>query len=592
MPTRATEAFAFPQQTSHPSLLFVGKSRIPRSSMLEVPSRSHTFGYSSSLRVSAEDVDNLEETTAEVDVELLLYTVNQLKGDVSEASERTALAEETVMSLQQRVEEAQAELEAKELEIKESSDFWSMEKAKLMAKVAEFTGLLQNKDTELDRLNQANPELVALQEALQKEVQDLKMALVEAERTLQEEREAATEMQERLFKAEDNLEFEQNRFQKEKKELADRIQEEKTKLGNVKAQFQKEQTQFEQERAELKKKVQEEIARLTDVKGQLEQEQKRFTDTKNELEQTIADQTNQLQETQKELKSERNRFAEGRAELERKVTEEKAKLSKTEQELKSERNRFKREKDDLVMRIGFEKQKLSKLEQDLENEQTRFLNEKTAMNTRLQEETQRLEEVEAELESETLRFTEEKDELEETIEEGNRVRTLKARQMSERFKQIRAEMTSLLVQAKKDARSDERRLKEKYEGKIAERNSAVAQLEGDLVAASVAMEESKSKLQMVMAEKQLALQEQVQMEKRFIAKIAKSNQQILTLTGTVSNLKTEISVRDEKIEQYETSFRQLFGLSAKLAKQRLRKRGARVVQKLARQKKDNDDDSV
>lgn len=515
---------------------------------------------------------DIKELSEAVDVgELSDAIVSKLKGDASKALDRALAAEQRVDTLQKQVNKAESELREKESLLKEGTDFWAQERAKLAARIAEFTNQLQKKDVEFeDTKSQLQAEALERRSVLEEEIEELKQSLKVAKENLKTERETAEEIKSRLFNAEDQLEFEQMRFQKEKAQLGEQITEEKSKLEQAATKFSNEQRRFEADQEELQKSLEEEKEKLKMVESQLQIAQENFSQEKVELEKTIEKRTSRLEGTQAQLKAEQKAYLEEKREFNLSLELEKSKLIKTKNELALEQKRFEDEKNDLETTIILKGGKIEDLENLIERERDSFFQEKAELEFKIEEERARLEEVEAELESETFRFADEKRVLEEKIADGERIRKLKLVQWSDRYDAIRKEMNALLGGTRRDARKEKRRLQDKYEKKLAERNDAITSLQEELNQANVQSESLNGRLLDMTRQKVKVLEESRAMEKRYMASVAERNAIIDALKTDVAELQNDVFERDRKVARYEGSFREQAKLSAKLAGKRIR----------------------
>ena len=219
-----------------------------------------------------------------------LEVFQQLQSQVNEATTETIQADGRVLELERQMQDVQAEIEEKQRLLKEGDNAWATEKITFAVKVADLTNKLQGKEEDVkerrEALQKANQERQA---ELEEELQELKATFVNVQKSLQEERKNAEGVREKLFKAEDNLEFEQMRFQKETKDLSERIQQEMSNLAKVENQFVEEQVRYKKERQKLEDRIKEESTRLLRAKSQLERDSKKFNEDQQELDEKLQD---------------------------------------------------------------------------------------------------------------------------------------------------------------------------------------------------------------------------------------------------------------------------------------------------------------
>jgi chromosome segregation ATPase len=281
-------------------------------------------------------------------------------------------------------------------------------------------------------------------------------------------------------------------------------------------------------------------------------------------------------EAQDTLGQEQTQFEEERVRLESMVESEKTKLKQLEQRWKRDQQQFKATKEDLEMKIVFEKKRVEELSTKLEQEMERFNQEKATLEDRLDEERTRLMEVQAQLAEEQLLFQEEKADLEYKLSEEIRIGLLKKRQMNNRFESIRKELTALWQGAKREARVERERLTKKYEEQLEAMALNVQSLEQDLERATKSSGDMRAQVQSVEASKIRLQQEYNDMELRYRTTLAQRNLEISDLQATVSDLRSNLQVREAILERYETSFREIAKLGWNLGKKRAKKAAKRV----------------
>jgi chromosome segregation ATPase len=411
------------------------------------------------------------------------------------------------------------------------------------------------------------------------------LALEQAQAELQQEQEIANELKERLLNAEDKLEFEQMRFKKEKEELTERIEAEQTKLSNLSNRFEQEKKQFQKEKSEFEQKIERESSRVEEAQTKLERVESEFRKSQRDLKDEISSQAKKLREIDAQLTSEQLLRKEERVDLERRLAEETAKLQVAEKQYENDRRLFERVKADLEERIRVEKTRVGVLNKQLEVEQKRYADTKDRLESTIAKEKARLADVQTQLEQEQTQFEKEKAILKEKLEEGERIRKLKARQMHDRYNTIRQEMTELYEGAKRDARKERNSLTTKYTTQINDLTGTIQRLETDLTGAREAADTMKDQIESYELEKRKFIEERQRMEKSFTDEIAKKNTVIVGLRQHVDVLKQEVRDREETIEQYESSFRKILGLGRDLSKKRLAKTGSKL-RNIVRRKKD------
>jgi len=516
--------------------------------------------------------DTVDDTEVEMD------DFDQLQAIVKEAAELSLQADTRVGDLQQRIDYLEEEITNKETKLKEGTDSWSLEKTTLVAKVAELSNFLSMKGEESKGPTEKEG-------ALEREVMILKMNLDETTKLMEESKEAANQMRNRMLEGEDLLEYEQMRFKKEKKELDTRIEEERSKLNSVAREFQKEQDKYADERDDLMEKIDNALSKLTETEKQMTKEKNRFDSDTSTKEKQIRDLKSDLERAQDQLVNEAKRFSAERRELNQEIDVQKQKLQRSENELRDTKEDFQRARKDLEKKLTVERIRVERLTKDLENETQNFVREKSELQGQLMSERTKLSEVETELEEETKRFDKERRDLKNQVSEGERIRKLKARQMNNRYTAIRDELTQKVEGAKRDGRRENKRLTEKFEKKIQEVNDNVLKLQGDLVDAGNNYEKLTVQLGDMAAANDRVLLEKENSERQYRTTISARNIEITGLKEDVQNLNGEITELDDTVNRYESSYRQMAKLSLSLTGRRIKN-----VAKRVRRRKGGDDD--
>lgn len=521
------------------------------------------------MRIEKENMD-------EMDMELDDF--DQLQAIVKEASELSMQADTRVDDLQERIDYLEDEITAKQEALQKGSDEWSLEKTGLVAKVAELTNFMNIAE-------EKNNGPTEKEEALEREIMILKMNLDETTKLMDESKQAANAMRQRMMDGEDLLEYEQMRFKKEKEELDDRIEEERAKLNRVARDFQKEQDKYAEERDGLMQKIDDALSKLTDTEKKMTEEKNKFDEDTSVREREIKDLKANLERAQDQLFKESKRFSAERSELSRELQQQKEKLQRSENQLRDTKEDFQRIRKGLETKLSIERIRVEKLTKELQNETQQFVQEKTDLQGQLKAERTKLTEVETELEEEKKRYDRETRKLEDKIKDGERVRQLKAKQMNNRYNAIREELTEKLEGTKREARKEKRRLTEKYEEKLQDVNNNVQKLQGELVNAESNYQQVTAQLGEMTKDRDLIVREKENSERQYRQTISARNMEITGLKQDVQSLNQDIDDLDGTIESYETSYRQMFKLSLKLTGKRLKN-----LTRIGRRRKEGDGD--
>mmetsp|Transcript_31569 Transcript_31569/g.74290 ORF Transcript_31569/g.74290 Transcript_31569/m.74290 type:complete len:234 (+) Transcript_31569:24-725(+) len=211
--------------------------------------------------------------------------------------------------------------------------------------------------------------------------------------------------------------------------------------------------------------------------------------------------------------------------------------------------------------IEYEEKLIKELRNQLDEEESKYKTERSTLDQEIKSITENLTNVEKQLANERVNFSKEKKMLEQKLAEEIRVGRLKKRQMKQRYDEIRQEMTDLWQSSKRQSRQEQNRLRKKYERKLDTVQKQIAKLEKDLT-----------------SEKKRVVEGQKQMEARHAVEIQSRDVMIAELEGSVSTLRKVIVDKDqiikeknEQIERYETSFRQLAKLGLVVTGNKIKK---------------------
>jgi hypothetical protein len=499
--------------------------------------------------------------------------MEELRNTVNTAKEQTEQSEERIIMFQQERDDTKRLLEQKQAEFTKQGDEWYLDKANLLVQVADFAKKLQTQEQQA-AMEQDNITTKAKvrQGLLQREIDTLTTTLQEKELQLLGERESAEQLRTRLYNAEDQLEFEQMRFQKETKDLNIQIIGERTKLSDLEKDLNQEQQRFQQESFSLKQTIEETTSKLQQAEELLNENQARFELERAQMFNDMANQKQIVDSTISQVTLDSQRFSDERAELNKCITEGELKLQQAEETMKQKQQQFKEEQQNLEMKIIFEKARVEKLQKMLDSEEQRFKMETNFLETTLEEERTRLAIVETMLREDTKKFEKEVSYLQKEIKKGEKIRQEKASEMNARYNNIRDNLTQQLEGQKREARKDRSRLIEKYDLQINKVNMALNELNSDLELAKQQTSNFKAMMDDVVREKTKVLDDSHRMEKSYQKTISDRNADIAELRGTLLSVMTTVKERDEEIRLHESSYREILRLSFQLTRERLDKR--------------------
>ena len=543
---------------------------------------SNPFVLLASDDISLEDAINLMNQVDGENPEM-----DMLRISVFDATQRALESRERVVALESEMDKTQRLLEEKEAEFKRIGNEWSIDKKSLLEKLSDFTKKLQMTETEVETANVAqDAKSRQRQDLLQQEIDELKQSLEESKAQLIDQQAGADELRNRLLNAEDQLEFEQMRFTKETKELIQQIETERSKVSTVEKGIAEEQARFQIETMQLRKELEDTAIKVEQAETLLNQTQQKFDQELATMAQQIDAQKIVVANAKLLATEESKRFTKERSELNNKVTDAQLQLKQAQIEFQESQEAFAKEEKDLESKIVLEKARVTKLESMLESELAKFATDKLSLETSLEQEKNRLTMVEKTLQEETKRFQQETKKLQEKIVDGERVRQLQAKQMNERYSAIRTELTAKWEGEKRYSRRERSRLMEKYETQLVRVNDAVEKLARDLDLARQQTNEWKASFEEAKTEMGRMEAESRRMERSYLNKIYECNGEISQLEQSIVSFQADIKRRDETIERYESSYREMLKLSVNLTKERLGKQGRKVKNIFRRNKKD------
>lgn len=496
----------------------------------------------------------------------------QLEYDLAESERRVMLYEKEVSMIRQQ-------LGLKQSELLEEQNIFRGEKRSLMGKIAEFTIMLSQRDKELENAmeqqGQNTEEDVAKKAELENTIASLETQLQIKADSLENEKQSSEELRSRIHKAEDALEFEQMNFEKERNLLQELITNERKEVMELQEKFEENGKSFEVTREELLNKIRNEEKKLSDTKAEWKVTQEKLHKVEEKLETSLQEKAQLLKESEIDNAGEKDAVSDEIVNLQNQIKEQQAKMEAIKGGVQKENNDF---ADDLETKIEVEEKMIKDLQQKLGEEQKQYEAEKSSLDQEIKSITENLSNVETQLANERVNFSKEKKMLEKELANEIRVGRLKKKQMKVRYDAIRSEMTDLWESSKRQARQEESRLRKKYKLKLETVQSQVAKLETDLS-----------------AEQKRLLVEQKEMQSRHAEGLITRDATIVKLEGSVTTLSKLIADKDliiqeknERIQQYETSFRQLAKLGFKVTGNKI-KRVAGPLKRLVQNSPPTDD---
>ena len=475
-------------------------------------------------------------------------------------------SERRVMLYENEVEMIREQLDLKQGELLDEQNLFRDEKRNLMGKISEFTKVLAQRDKELEDVleqGQGGPTEadIAKQEELEKTIASLESELKDKADSLEKEKRTSDGIRSEFEKAEDALEYEQMNFEKERRLLQELVTSERMQVKALQEKFEENAKSFEGTRAELLNKIQNEEQKLIDTKEKWAETQEQLQKVEKKLEFSLQEKAQLLKESQKSMDDEKASMSKEIGNFQNQIREQQASIEELQSRLKKENQESEASKNTLVSKIELEESSIKDLQEELAEEQNKYEAEKSTLSQEIKTITANLEAVESQLENEKINFSKEKNMLEKKLANEIRVGKLKKKQMKKRYDEIRREMTDLWESSKRQARQEQNRLNKKYTKKLETVRAQVAKLETDLA-----------------SEKNRLLVEQKSMQSRHSEELKTRDATILELEGSVATLGKLIADKDqiikkktERIELYETSFRQVAKLGFVVTKNKIKK---------------------
>lgn len=479
----------------------------------------------------------------------------QLESDLMDSERRVLLYEKEVEMIREQ-------LGLKQSELLEEQNFFRDEKRTLMGKIAEFTTILTQRDKEIKNAleqDQITKSRLLKQAELENTIRSLETQLREKADSFENEKRSNKELRRRFDDSEDALEFEQMNFEKERRSLQELVTIERKQVKALREKFEENGKSFEVTRKELLNKIQNEENKLSDTKAKWRLTQEQLRRVEEKLETSLQEKAQLLKEGEIDIDPEKAAMSDEIANLQNQIKKQQARI----EEFKSSRSTKGKNVGDskLENKIETEERLIKSLQQELVEEQNRYETEKSKLDQEIKSITANLANVEAQLANERVNFSKEKKILEKKLANEIRVGKLKKKEMKRRYDEIRREMTDLWESSKRQARQEESRLKKKYNRKLDSVQAQVAKVESDLT-----------------AERNRLLVEQKETQSRHTEELKTRDATILELEGSVVALGQLISEKDEIIEKnneriqlYETSFRQVAKLGLVVTGNKIKK---------------------
>jgi chromosome segregation ATPase len=495
----------------------------------------HHLSFSSNSTDEIREVDNVDNN-----IDQLQATIEKLRNDCSTATMRAKEAEENVLILREKITEAEADLLRK-------SDFWEVEKRKLLERINNATSFFLAKEADLkSSTNALLQEGKTREDELKAEIAKWRAALTRAQLELEDQQNGAMQLKERLLKAEDQLEFEQMNFQKQTEELTKRITEETAKL----AELEKEKIALEETSATQKSKLKLAEGNLETEKKSFEAERRRLEEKVEYSERIINLKRGQMYNRYKKIRQEMGGLLEAiksdarreQSRLNKKIKEKNELITSLQSQLDSA-NQIYKKFDQLQDEIRRQKEAFTEERDKIQREFTEKLEERDGIISELKQEIS-------------------------SSWEKQRSNEIKIKELEEQANVERREMKWMLELA----RNDTVRLKAKHKAEISEMSAVVTKLRGELSDTRGSVEQLDRRLVDMTWQRDKKAEDLRKLDFYVVDQDSK----MLNLSRNILKLEREVEERESKITTYESSYREMAKLSINLTGRRIRSAGSRV----------------
>jgi hypothetical protein len=284
-------------------------------------------------------------------------------------------SERRVMLYEKEVEMIREQLGLKQSELLEEQNAFRDEKRTLMKKIAEFTTVLAQRDTELEsalkRDKSKNLDAV-MQKELENTILSLETQLQEKTDSLENEKKSSEELRKRFDDAEDALEFEQMNFEKERRLLQELVTNERKQVKALQETFEEDNKSFEVTREELLRKIQGEEEKLSDTKAKWRVTQERLRQVEEKLETSLKEKAQLLKETRMNTGTE-TAMSEEIMNLQNQIKLQEAEMEQIKNGLNLENENS---KSAIESKIETEERLINELQQELSEEKKKYENKK------------------------------------------------------------------------------------------------------------------------------------------------------------------------------------------------------------------------
>jgi len=426
------------------------------------------------------------------------------------------------------------------------------------------------------------------QNELERSVSSLKNVLEKSQRLLVEQRDATSQIKDRLLDAEDQLEMTQNEMKRKTSEMGRKIQEERDKLSDT-------VRRAEEDKNMLRERNERDLQTLAEVREQMIAAQEMFEEDQAKLREQLEAGT---RERRRKAEGMARRYEKIRAEMtelwqgalrEKRNTEKTLKVDIAKRDeaisaltdelvkVKEESDKVNEEKDmkdevwkeqkrieaGLTETISTLENEIVKLMNDikeLESKGNTYEKQVSKLNEDLSTETLARESLENQLKKERAKTQAEQKRMLENFERKEAELVTEASAMQRKIDTMQKELFDLMAKSKNAAKLNESKLAEKYEGEIRQKVEYIGDLESKLSATKNVNAVLRSEKAELFKQRDDALGQNQQL-----------NEQLIERYTNIPSLVQTVAAQENKIENYEGHYREILKLALKLTGKRLKK---------------------
>eukprot|EP00934_Nitzschia_sp_Nitz4_P008958 Nitzschia sp. Nitz4//scaffold1_size375055//365311//366939//NITZ4_000344-RA/size375055-processed-gene-0.398-mRNA-1//1//CDS//3329541249//8948//frame0 len=406
-------------------------------------------------------------------------------------------------------------------------------------------------------------------QTLQKEIQELRTKLSRKEIDYQTALESTRDLQLKYMDAVQALEQGTEEFQLYSTHMQQAVEEETNRTATLQQQLN--QTQ------DLVHNIQTQHAKLAEMVQSWKQAQQELDQSHQlEMDALRQEKSDAIANSQQQQLHQQQVFEEQKAKLQQWIDQETKTVQELQQQMEAESARHNTSKLEWEQALYAEQDKVRRLQQQLFEQQSKHNVTVLQLSEQLSQAIEAMSQAEQEMEARRLQYETMQTQLERELQQEKELGRRKKREMGERYMSIREHLTSRWEGAKRQARWEEARLRERHASEVQAFQKMVENLQLELNATqgnNKALEGDLSKLQ---AQVETLLSEKVEMEHRHSVALSRLRAHVGNLETSNANLESEVEEQvsrsekqDEALKELETSFQALGKVSVKLTRNKM-----------------------